>query len=291
MKRIMPGFLSLACVLFLGIAQAEASLKLKAQVTGYDALTHPGTAVSVSAQVAWSGILFFHPHIHGTTVKFYAGGALVGSATTGDEGMATISFVPTTTGYTIITAKVVSSWLEGNDARIVVGSFPATAKFLVTDIDKTIAMTNELSFLFSSNPADTAPMPYSVEALMFASAHGWQVIYLTARDHSATVKTKDWELLNHYPVGCSFFKDVNLGNLLSSEKYKQDKIAALKGAGFPNIKIGVGNMPSDAQAYLANGMAALILPGRDTFGDPFATFPSATTYVSNWLKVEPYLLP
>ncbi|MBI3270931.1 MAG: hypothetical protein HYZ53_18155 [Planctomycetes bacterium] len=288
MKRFGFGCL-LATAFLLGVAQgsAEAAFGLKAQVTGVDALTQPGVAAPVQVRVALTTIPFFQPHLHGTTVKLYKGSEYLGSATTGDEGIANFSYVPTTTGYTILTAKLSSSWLSSNAARIVVGSFPASTKFLVTDIDHTIAKTNDLSFLFSSNPADTATMPFSQDALAYAAAHGWKVIYLTARDHRSTVKTKDWLLLKHYPVGCSFFMDQNLTNLLSQGAYKKAKIAELKHF-FPLISVGVGNMPGDADAYLSNGMTALILPKRDPFGDPTSPMPSGTHLIANWLFVEPY---
>ncbi|MBI5368072.1 MAG: hypothetical protein HZA54_13615 [Planctomycetes bacterium] len=277
-----------ALALALGGARAEASIKLAAQVTGFDVLTRPGVAALVQVKVALRDPFGLQPTMKGRTVKLWRGSTYLGSATTAGEGLASFWYVPTGVGYTILSAQVSSSILEGNTARIVVGSFPATTRFVVTDIDKTIAQTNELSFLFSSNPADTGTLPYAPEVLRRANARGWQVLYVTARDHRFAVKTKDWLALKGFPVGCSFYMDVNLVNVWSPDRYKSETIRRLK-TGFPNLRVGCGNTPTDATAYLANGLTALILPVRDTFSNPATPLPAGSTPVANWLVIERYL--
>jgi len=70
---------------------------------------------------------------------------------------------------------------------------------------------------------------------------------------------------------------------LAHEKYKKREIAALKKR-FPNIVGGVGDKVSDANAYLASGLEAVIIgPERDD------GLPGKAIWVKTWAEVEKLL--
>jgi phosphatidate phosphatase APP1 len=153
---------------------------------------------------------------------------------------------------------------------------------LVTDIDRTIADISTLGFL-TSKPEDVPVMPGAVEALQKLSKK-YLVVYLTARDDTFLPATMEWLQVKGFPEGPVFFSDLSKTAFLgSARKFKSARLAVWRKAGI-NLKVGVGDRPEDAQAYLANNMEAFILTGKP---DELAVRANA---VKSWSEVADMLL-
>ena len=73
-----------------------------------------------------------------------------------------------------------------------------------------------------------------------------------------THRSKGWLRQQGYPPGVLLVSKMSQA-LGDSGEYKTARLAALKES-FPNIKIGIGDKVSDAQAYLENGLETYLIP-------------------------------
>ncbi|MFH1730278.1 MAG: hypothetical protein ABIF82_01335 [Planctomycetota bacterium] len=274
--------LFVAVALFGGpCALAQDVEKKKAYVQGYDVLALPGEEVALRAKAERGNRLALRPDIEGATLEFYGGGKLLGSAKTDDDGIAAITRKYEKPWRHFVTVKFgAKSKYRANEAALLVDVCDAKTRFIVCDIDHTIADVSATKFVFKKNE-NVPALPGSPEALARLSIH-YNIIYVTARDDAFLRKTKDWLALRKFPHGPVFFWDF-LGKEPSHEKYKTREIADLKKR-FPNIVAGVGDKVSDANAYLANGLNAIIIgPERDD------GLPAKAIWVKTWAEIEKLL--
>jgi len=271
-----------AVALFGGsCALAQDVKKKKAYVQGYDVLALPGEEVALRAKAERGNRLGLRPDIEGATLEFHGGGVLLGSAKTNDDGIAAITRKYDKPGQYFVTVKFgAKSKYDAKKGTLLVEVCDAKTRLIVCDIDHTIADVSATKFVFKKNEKVPA-LPGSPEALARLSKH-YRIIYITARDDTFLRKTKGWMALRKFPRGPVFFWDF-LGKKLSHEKYKRREIAGLKKR-FPNIVVGVGDKVSDANAYLANGLNAIIIgPKRDD------GLPAKAIWVKTWAEIEKLL--
>ncbi|MCK4602223.1 MAG: hypothetical protein KAU28_07140, partial [Phycisphaerae bacterium] len=103
---------------------------------------------------------------------------------------------------------------------------------------------------------DVKPMAYSVEVTK-RIAEDYGLVYLTHRPDLLTRKSRTWLEGSGFPAGAMLLSE--LKDILDSGKFKTTKLTAVRKM-FPNVKIGIGDKPSDAQAYVDNGMVAYLIP-------------------------------
>jgi len=84
------------------------------------------------------------------------------------------------------------------------------------------------------------------------------VIYLTHRPEVLTARTKQWLRENDFPPG-AVLTAAKHQTVEDNGKFKSARLAALRKE-FPGVAIGVGDLVTDAQAYLDNGMTAYLIP-------------------------------
>ena len=121
----------------------------------------------------------------------------------------------------------------------------------------------------------------------------YSIIYLTHRPDIFTQESKRWLRKHDYPVGPlltstleEFFK--------GSGPYKSAAIENIKRM-FPAVDVGIGDKTSDAQAYLDNGMKAILVIHPDDMTTPeevrrwtgdLKALPEEVEVVDTWLMVE-----
>jgi hypothetical protein len=122
------------------------------------------------------------------------------------------------------------------------------------------------------------PLANSAEVLGRLSKK-YTIVYLTGREEIFMTKTKAWLKLRNFPSGPVFFWDLGKKPFGSGE-YKTEAIKELKKT-FPNIAVGMGDLVTDAKAYLDNGMRAFFI-GESKPDD----LPEKAEFVKSWLEIE-----
>ena len=131
---------------------------------------------------------------------------------------------------------------------------------IVVDIDHTIADVSPQGFILKK-VQNVRPVLGSREALD-ELAPSMQIVYLTARDHIFTRKTKLWLRLAGMPEAPVYLRKGTRYWRTTSREHKYHRLGELR-AKFPNIPWGVGDKPGDAAAYAARGIKPIMIaPGR-----------------------------
>jgi hypothetical protein len=265
-------------------SRADDDSRYDVKLTVYDQLLLPGEPIALEAKLEHDGIAGLNPDMRGYPLRFTIPTALDQEVMTAREGVAALS--------------VRSSHASGDPTRVIVrfpGSrlhrpvevagrifvWPAASPILIIDIDHTISDLSEFDVLFTEN-AHIPALPGAVETLA-TLARRYRIIYLTARDHAFYNKTRAWLEGRGFPEGPLFTRDYHVWETRGT--FKRNFIAKLKER-YPNMAVGVGDRPDDAQAYLDNGMKTLII---DPTGE--GRFPGQALVVSSWREVGTLLVP
>lgn len=223
----------------------------------YDVLTYPDEPVELAAKVQMARILEDVPDV---TVGFYQDSKLIGSAKTDDYGRASLRWTPPKAADYFFTAKIIAvpdkdyeDMLEVSPAPLLVAARTKETLFVVIDLDHTVVGSSFFRVLLGG----AKPMTNSVEVTRRIGKK-YSIIYLTQRPALLTRKSKLWLKDNRYPAGALLLSDLKEA-LSGSGKFKTNRLAVTKKS-FPGIQLGIGDKPSDAQAYVDNGMTAYLLP-------------------------------
>jgi hypothetical protein len=279
MKKAL--FLISVFMVFVLAAGASCAQK-RARIQGYDVLTLPGSKVMLWAKVEDMGALKFAMDIENITVNFTLGNASLGQAVTADNGFACIEYTapansPKDVNITCRCLLSPGSDYIAEDANIYIAVRDNNTQILITDIDHTIADVSSAGFLVKSNE-DVQAFANSAEVLGRLSKK-YTIVYLTGREEIFMTKTKAWLKLRNFPSGPAFFWDLGK-KPFSSGEYKTEAIKELKKT-FPNITVGMGDLVTDAKAYLDNDMRAFII-GESKPDD----LPEKARFVKTWLEIE-----
>ena len=223
----------------------------------FDMLTYPEESVELTAKLQKARILEDIPDV---TIGFYKDSELIGTAKTDDTGRAVLAWTPPEEGDYFFTAKITDvpyrdykELLQLSPAPFLVAARKKETPFVVIDLDHTVVASNFFRVLIGG----AKPMADSVKVTK-RIVKEYSIIYLTQRPALLTHKSKSWLQDNHYPTGALLLGDLN-ESLADSGSFKSSLLARTKKA-FPQIRIGIGDKPSDAQAYLDNGLVAYLLP-------------------------------
>ena len=269
----------------LAVPRAVLAAEKQAFISGYDELALPGGPVTLRAKLERRSRLLIRPDVRGETLRFFLGERLIGKGVTSNDGIASVQFTPPGNGYHRITVKLAQgSKYKADDFTLLAAVLPADTKFIVTDIDHTIADISSVQFVLRDNKRIPV-VKDSVEVLGRLSKR-YHVVYVTARDDLFIVKTKQWLALRKFPEGPAFFWDV-LGEGLSHRRFKTSLIRRIKQT-HPNVIAGMGDLPGDAHAYIDNGLRAFIIAGDP--GEDDDDLPEKAETVAGWKEIEKELL-
>jgi len=185
---------------------------------------------------------------------------LIGSAVTGEDGLATIQWTPPKAGGYEFDVRIIAvpgeeftELLEITPGPLVVTAWPKDKAFVVVDLDHTVVDSSFFRVLFGG----AKPAADSVRVMRRIAAR-FGIVYLTHRPDLMTRNSKGWLREHEYPLGPLLVSELKEA-FGDSGKFKTAKLAAVTEA-FPNAKIGIGDKLSDAQAYVDNGLAAYLIP-------------------------------
>ena len=223
----------------------------------YDVLSYPKEPVELTARVQLARLL---EDVPGVRVAFYEGSKLIGRARTDEHGRAVVSWTASKAGDYSLLAKIddvpnkdYKDLLEISPAPLLVTVREKKTTFVVIDLDHTVVGSSFFRVLMGG----AKPMPDS-QRVTKALAKKYGIIYLTQRPELLSRKSKQWLSKQGYPKGPLMLSELKEA-LAGSGKFKSSQLALIRKR-FPGIQIGIGDKPSDAQAYVDNGMTAYLLP-------------------------------
>ncbi|MFW6066234.1 MAG: hypothetical protein ACOC9S_05385 [Planctomycetota bacterium] len=256
--------------------------------TARDALALPGEQVRLQARLQGGDFLLDMP---GYVVRFARDGKLYRAAQTNDEGLATVTFTPPEPGdylFVAETAPVGFSDSPPQPQELLVACREPDTPMAVVDLDKTLVADGFHSVLIG----DPQPMPDSVEVMQrLASDH--TIVYLTHRPDVFTNKSKSWLAEHGYPPGPVLLSSVS-EFLKGSGAYKTEMLRELTSR-FDEIRVGIGDKVSDAQAYYDTGLESICIlpmPARDDpqqyemLAEKVSTLPGEVHVVTDWGEVR-----
>ncbi|MHC4983793.1 MAG: LNS2 domain-containing protein [Planctomycetota bacterium] len=224
----------------------------------FDTLAYPEKAVDIAARLQSGKNL---NGLDGAKLGFYQGEKLVGTAETDDDGYGRISWIPPKAGSYEFTVRILEPPKDDDyedavnvtPAPLLVGARDKNAELVVVDLDHTVVDSSFFRVLVGG----AKPMARSVD-VMNKLADRYTIVYLTHRPDILTRKSKTWLIDNGYPRGPLLVSELRdaFGN---SGTFKTAKLEAMRKS-FPNVRIGIGDKLSDAQAYVDNGLTAYLIP-------------------------------
>lgn len=267
---------------------AASEGKKEAKLQGYDLLCpQMGGEVRLRAKVERKGVAGIHPDLHGEEILFYSSKTPIGKGRSGKDGIAELIWtfphmVHAKDGpFHVEVEATLSEGSEYEAPRTRFGAFHWRKDFpvLVVDLDGTVCASTELEVGLKA-PGELRAVPGAPEALQeIARTHA--LLYLTARDDALMNATREWLDLRTFPKGPVLFRDLSLWNL-SAEKYKREKLLALKKDW--NLVAGVGDRDEDARAYMAAGMEAYLVGRAEKV-------PQGARKLASWAEVAKILRP
>jgi phosphatidate phosphatase APP1 len=220
-------------------------------------IVHPGEKARLVAFVEREPILGLGTDLARVRVTFHVGGQEVGDKKTDDEGWAeTKCRVPAGSDRYEACAQALQQELRATgrlfqwgDERVVIA----------VDVDHTIAQTDYEELLVERGEDGSDPVKRSAQTLR-ALAQDHHILYLTSRPRSLLDKTRTWLGERAFPDG-PVMTAASVKQTLRPGNFKEKKLHTLR-KDWPTLLIGIGNEPGDAEAYGANEMLALVLPGK-----------------------------
>jgi hypothetical protein len=277
--HVLGSSLLAAIALFCLAPQAPRSpVRYEPWLTAFDSLAQPGAAVPLRAKLEHAGPWGIHLHMRGYPLRFTSPGLANQESKTAEESSATVQ-VKAPPGapqlYRVTVSFAGSAHHEAARAVSRLFVWPKNSLILITDVDHTISDLSELKIPFTADER-IPPLPGAVKALR-ELAITYRIIYLSARDEILYEKTRAWLEKKGFPEGPVFCRDFHLGD--KQEAFKQRFIAELKKQ-YPNISVGVGDQPSDAHAYLNNGLRAFLIEPKES-----SAAPKGAVVVRSWKEV------
>jgi hypothetical protein len=162
-------------------------------------------------------------------------------------------------------------------AAFLIRAVPKETPVFAVDLDHTIADVSSFGFVFKSGE-NVRPIPGAREALERLSARV-QIVYLTARDHIFTRKTRDWLRRCGFPEAPIVLRRKRFWSE-RPKAHKLDRLAELRER-FPNLAWGVGDLRGDVEAYAEHGLRPILFCTRPPGG-----LPEGTQVASTWEDVE-----
>jgi hypothetical protein len=242
-----------------------------------DVLVPVGEKAEITARLGLKDLfgLGFRPG--GRVIAFRVDGQEVARARVGWGGCATTTFTPRREKEYRIEAFCQCGSFAAAEATIF--SRGTEREAIILDIDRTLSGSSFFASVFKTG-RKIPPLDDAVNVTR-ALARKYDLIVVTGRKTHLRRKTKTWLAEKGFPRAPIYFSSLSRFPL-SHEKFKTQLIRELKHA-WANITIGIGDRDSDARAYLANGLRAIILREK-------GRCPRGAIIVNNWKGVGKILL-
>jgi phosphatidate phosphatase APP1 len=253
---------------------AAAEERDAARILAFDAVTPPGRAVTLSVKIERDNLT--HRDLERVPLLFARGKDAALRATTGDDGIATVSWTPPAArpdAYEFTVSLAPDAKCAAPDATLRVFVRDPKRPVLVVDLDGTVCAASALE-VATKEPGDLPALEGSAEAL-HALSKRYDILYLTARDDGLFARSRAWLDLRGFPAAPVLVRDLKV-TTLSAERFKKGRLVELKRD--YNLVAGVGDRDEDGDAYLAAGMKAVLVGPGST--------PEGAVRFDDWKKVR-----
>jgi hypothetical protein len=259
----------------LGAAPARADSKA-AELRATDALGRPNRAMKLHAKLERKGFMGINPDVDGEPLDFFlmaqdgaplAEARFLGTGETDDDGDAELEWTPPAAGQYELEIRVRrGSNYVALPAPLCVAIPPPDRTVLLVHVDGTVSQATNLAMFRGKANAEIPAVDGASFALKTLATH-YQLVYLTDLDESFTTKFRDWMTLRELPRAPVIFWEI-FSRSLSHATYMEQLVTKLR-RDLPQIAVGVGAQPSDAAAFIAQGMAGVVLasPPPDDLAD------------------------
>lgn len=264
----------------------------KANLIFYDQIVKPEEKVYLMANLR-KGLISVKPEISGERVEFFQGDNYkksLGVTLTGIDGTAVKEIPPLKNGFHSFSARLApapsgagqadTKRYSADESYGLVACWDPKRPLIIVDIDGTVSKTDKSELLFHKKDTNSKPLPDAPDVLRRLSKK-YNIIFLTHRNELLLNKTRQWLKEHKFPPAPVFTLRLGEDPLMPGE-YKDEKLKEWKKEGW-NMKIGIGNRPHDAEAYLDNGLKAIILDDDDDI-------PDKAIKVKNWKEIEKIIL-
>ncbi len=246
-----------------------------------DAIATPGKKVWLRAKLECKGFLGIRRSVKGEPLSFKGRFAILGTATTNDNGIASILFdVPEEPGLTEYTVKYRGSGRFApakSTGRLFV--FDSKRPIIICDIDRTIANISPGRFL--ATPPEKVPTVAGAPTSLMRLSYRCNLIFLTACNDRFAERMQRWMRIKEFPLCPILFKNRGISPI-PIEKFRCDTVAELKKV-FPKIVAGITHKKSNAKAYVAKGIRAIIISSKKK------GVPKGAEFAPDWETVESLL--
>ncbi|MEK6693089.1 MAG: hypothetical protein AABY44_06650 [Nitrospirota bacterium] len=255
----------------------------KANLIFYDQIVKPVEKVYLMANLR-KGLISVKPEISGERVEFFQSNndkKSLGITLTGIDGTAVKEIPPLKNGFHSFSARLADNKrYSAEESYGLVACWDHKKPIIIVDIDGTISDTDNSELLFKKTDKDSKPLKNAPDVLRRLSKK-YNIIFLTHRNELLLNKTRLWLKEHKFPPAPVFTLRLGEDPLMPGE-YKDEKLKEWKKEGW-NMKIGIGNRPHDAEAYLDNGLKAIILDDDDDL-------PDKAIKVKDWKEIEKIIL-
>ncbi|MBV8880690.1 MAG: hypothetical protein JO332_12030 [Planctomycetaceae bacterium] len=241
-------------------------------ITPYDLLVPLGDPATLEVEVEDRWMAFVDPPAPNIEIEVEA----VGRAKSDRQGIARfdLGVLPQGTHRPVVR-------YNHKSIEAVVRVVPKDMPLIIVDIDETIADVTPWGFIVR-RVRDVLPLPGSREVLR-EIAKTMQIVYLTARDHIFTRKTKLWLRLAGMPEAPVYLRKNTRYWRTPARVHKLGRLEELKSK-FSKVQWGVGDKPGDAVAYAAHGIRPILI-GHSRPAEVSADVPCFPT----WKNIHEYI--
>ncbi len=226
-------------------------------LTVEDVIVHPGDKARLVAFAEREPVLGLGKDISGVRVTFQVDGQELGDKKTNDEGSAEVQCrLPAGVIRYEVRGTVLHESLQASgrvfwwgDERVIIA----------VDVDHTIARTEYEELLGRRDEDGSDPLKRSAQTLRDL-ARDFHILYLTGRPRSLLNRTREWLSGRDFPDGPVLTSE-RFRQLLQPGDFKEQRLRELRKR-WPGLLIGIGNRASDADAYGANELLALVIAGQ-----------------------------
>ena len=257
---------SIVAVALAAVSPTAAAELKAANLSGYDVLGRLGRAVTLKVKLERKGLLGIHPDVEGESLDYYlveqdgselASPTFLGTDETNASGVAELEWKPDAPGQYLVEARVRrGSEYSAVPAQLLVATPAADRGIVLVQLDGAVTEATNLQMFRGAENEKIAAVEGAAEMLGMLSRY-YQLVYLTDLEQAFTGKFKEWMRLRDIPRAPVIFWEL-FERSLSHKTYMNQLVLRLR-KDFPQATLGIGSAQEDGEAYVANGMTAIVL--------------------------------
>jgi hypothetical protein len=255
------------------------SARSSASIIAFDQITQPNQPVRLAVRLVTGGLSLVHRPISGERIEFMLKNRSLGQTLSGGDGLAVISFVPSTSGLNVVTVRLVESpRYEADAAELYVACRKASVPILFVTLSSVQTLSEPPSIPFNSTPSSDA-IPEAVKVLSGLSKR-YQLLYLETGDEALIPETKDWLIHRDFPPAPLYVWSMPNDAERRTERIVE-RLQEIRDAGWTNISAWITRSTEDVEAISSLKIKAVVMAEEDDDNET----PEGAKKVTGWKAV------